>query len=309
MRSLLHLRVHEGGCAERRFLAIASLCSLPPEAVHALVMKDDRVLANLDLYAAHLPTALTRLAHLPDLVWVRCARVVDIALDWRAFRHEALMAACTAAGYSQREVFDIFEGSPWWITQGDVQFNLDRLEAMAWDDVTDETLVKIKYLLQLKAGRERLVEAVHAVRDSPCTINTVEQAHSSGAHLNRMHEYGLGTLSERMMLHKRRALFSLGEVRTKHISLQRSLDRLLHKDPSKVNGWCMFFKNYVATRLRRTKTVTRSFESNQTMMREAGEEWAQAGLRTRARWDSDARRHQNAMRAFISAAVKELEQQ
>ena len=98
------------------FLALATLGSIPVETCHRRVMKDDRVLRDLELYAADLPAGLLRVASLPELVWKRFALVIDAELHWRTFRSDAQLAAATAAGFVEAEVFAVLRGDPFWLT-------------------------------------------------------------------------------------------------------------------------------------------------------------------------------------------------
>ena len=117
--------------------------------------------------------------------------------------------AGTCAGYMEREVFGFLLVEPFSLTQGDVARNLEQLRSRGLDEVQDETTAKIRRLQSIGFEDDVLQAGVELLRETPCTVNVVEQAHGSAATIARAHvcAYSEPSLVHRGGLHKLRALF------------------------------------------------------------------------------------------------------
>jgi hypothetical protein len=253
-------------------------------------MIDDRLLRKLPSTRALLPTQLSRIAALPELVWKRTAFVVGPTCDWRELRRDTQLAACTSAGFTQREVFDIGKADPWWITQGDPNTNIELLRALPWAEVTDETLCNMKRLLELEWGDAQLVRTIETLIDIPVTITTVEQAHKSGALFARDHEYSEETLLSRMDLHRLGPMFKLDRVHALQARLRKKVDALLAKQPRKTYGKQAFF-GQLSRSVRHDNGATQEeiMGKNVTVMQEHTEKWDQLSNIQRSDWNNRAR--------------------
>ena len=244
--SKYHLNGHSRSTfAVRRFFCIAGVAALPADCVHVELMADDRLLRRGTHMQDLMHEKLRYLTNLPKLVWERCAHLVGSECSWQDLRHWGLQAAFTAVGYMQRDVFDDLKRDPFCLTQGDIAANLQEL-CTRTTIIGDHTTQQIKTLLDLGYPSEALASALALLRDTPCSVNTVEQGHASGAVLMREHEqYTEKALKARANLHQVRALVEPRSEDKVMLWAQNKLDRLARKRPSATSGRSMYLQKMV----------------------------------------------------------------
>lgn len=213
---------------------------------------------------------------LPDLIWQRCLLMMGRGADacaWQELRHWALQGALTACGYMQRDIFDDLKKEPVSLTQGDIMENLRQLKART-TTIHDHTTQQIKNLLDLGYPAEAIESALRLALDAPCTVNTVEQGHSSGAVLMRDHErYTEKALAARAALHQLRSVVMPRPEDKAKDSADAKLSKLDRKCPAKVSGRHMYLKKLVADGMQ-TGGETDKFKQVQGIVAAHGEMYA-----------------------------------
>eukprot|EP00974_Lingulodinium_polyedra_P096110 9315106-Lingulodinium_polyedra.AAC.1 len=132
---------------------------------------------------------------------------------------------------------------PWCLCQGDMSANLDALAA--GPSPTEVTSCKIKELLGRHSNRQELLWGLRLMAEVNWATTTTEQQHASVTLMQRHHpDYDLDKLLVRAGLHTFRKLLPGLTPEEKELQkLEKQLDRLEARQPDKVSGRLMFFKN------------------------------------------------------------------
>jgi len=274
----------------RKFLAIASVTSIPAEAVHVPIMEDDRFLRfGADIRKIQ-EIELKRIAQFPPLLWRRIASCVGDC-HWMDLRNMAQRGALVSVGCLERDTFKILDCEPWCYTQNDITANVETIRRKDPADIRDETTLKACRYLRLGEDAGVIREGLELLKDTPCTVNTVEQGHSSGAQNVKDHAYCENTLTSRLDLHRSRPFYALDKHSKLIQRLENAIERLKCKQPEKTTGRNMFISgriggiwqemendDYVATEVA-MNTLRQSAEDWNSL-----QEWEQAVFTDLARY-------------------------
>ena len=285
------LRGHDrSSIAIRTFFTVACVAPMPAEAVHACLMKDDRLLRFGADYKAKVPEQLTYIATLPSLVWVRLASTLQGEHVWQDVRSMCLKSASVCAAFLYSEVFADLEQYPFCLCQGDIAANLQKLQNTDPATIAEETTVKLHRLLTVGYDRAELICGVELLRDAACTVNCVEQAHASGAVLVKGHEcYSSSTLVHRASLHILRSLFALSPHEKKVRHIEARMGKLRRLQPEKVAGRHLFMRSLACEAqlgIEKSAVFTKMTET----MNGHGNRWHELSLREKQVYDGMARR-------------------
>lgn len=270
--SKFHLNGHQrSGFEVRRFLFVAAISAHAVEPVLSELMSDDRLLRSGDRLERLMRDSLQRLMQLPHLIFERCAGLVGPECAWQALRHWGLQAAFTAGAYMYREVFSDLRQEPLAFTQGSIREELQELRVQV-DPIEDPTVQQIRNLLDVGFPEEAIVSALMLVRDTPCSVNCVEQGHAPGACLMRYHEsYSEKALKARASLHQVRAIVPPKATDRVWMAAQTKLDALDRQRPATATGRHMFFQDLVRKSRDETRKAGQRFNDAQELMRRHGE--------------------------------------
>ena len=205
----LHGFVDKLSLTVRTYACVASIAAYPADALQVELLEDDRVARRpLELKEA-LGEEVRWVAQLDDFTWGRLAQIAggDSATSAYDLRSAALSAVHVSCAYIHKKIFEVVDGFPWKLAEGDISRNLDRL---AKDGYTGEDPATLKLLGLLRIGynRARLADGVALLRDIPWSTKTVEQAHGSMAVIHRLHPtMSARVLTHRAMLHQCRSMF------------------------------------------------------------------------------------------------------
>ena len=93
----------------------------------------------------------------------------------------------------------------------------------------------------MNADKSIVIDALRVLKDAPCTVNTVEQAHAQGALNARDHNYSETTLTARFDLGRSRPLFSQDMFQMAENRLKKKVDKLDSLRPDRVTGRHLYF--------------------------------------------------------------------
>jgi len=231
----------------RKLLAVAAVSSLVVEVPHLRLMEDDRWLRYGAETRPDVEKKMDEIIAYPPLVWQRLASLLCGPCDWTEVRSFCIDGALIAIGCLDRDAYSMLETEPFSLTQGSIDENLERVKATPMEEIKDEVTRSIKILYELNPVTQRPKEALEEMKDAPCTINVPEQAHTWNACLTRRHDYTENVLIERGCLGKSRSLFMPDKHERVKAQMQMKIAALENRNPDKVTGRHMFFKQEAKT--------------------------------------------------------------
>lgn len=235
-----HLQGHNRCTVDiKLFFGVCSVCSVPAEQVLLELLQDDRLLRRAPQIRDALRDAMARITSLPESVWVRLANIVGDGVTKSDFQSQCLASATTTVGYMHRLIFAQLDSDPLAMTQGDIGMNLARLRER---DVVDPTVLKMKTLLLAGVPPMQLQTALELLRETPCSVQLVEEAHACAAWVMREHP-GLTPhgLLARSTLVQVRPCFTQSKEGRAIDALDLKLDRLSRMQPEKVSDRHLVF--------------------------------------------------------------------
>lgn len=211
-----------------------------PDSVLVSLLEDDRVCRRSKELKETLKEELQWLNDLSAEFWQRLGSISGSRAV--SVRSKALRVATVAAGYINKKIFAVVEEYPWRLAIGDVRANLVQLQAVERSSVRHPVALKIKQLLAMGYNEHQLVEAIGLFREVPWTTTGVEQGHGSTAAMHKGHaRLGPEQLCARSFLHSLRTLLQPPPP-GRDEQLQAQAESLKRKEPEKVSGRHMFFK-------------------------------------------------------------------
>jgi hypothetical protein len=132
----------------RRYLAVAAFSCFPAEGVLQELLFDDRLLKRAAVFRQTLDDEVEFLLNVPPYVWTRCAACVGGDCTADNLRNWSLHATLVSCGYIYKEVFAPLEQDPLWLTQNDIDANLEKLSTRV-SPIEDRTTKQIKLLLDI----------------------------------------------------------------------------------------------------------------------------------------------------------------
>ena len=219
-------------------------------AVHTVLMEDNRLLLHLDELKLTIREELEAAHSRPSFVWQRLASLVDSQQDWQALRSKALSALHTAAAYLQEKTLQPLTQYPWSLAIGKAEDRLHELEALEEPPV-EPNANKMWRLLKAGYPTASLLKAIDMFRHLPFTTMAVEQAHGSSATIRKFHpNLDIDVHLQRSYLHQCRHRFSQPEDAKREQAL---LEAIAEKSipPRPLTGRHAFLKDLVATAAKR----------------------------------------------------------
>ena len=171
--------------------------------------------------------------NLGEAFWAHMAQLgkFDTPGECRAM---ALRSMYIGVGYFQREGFQMLETQPLIWTQGDLAGNVATLSVAA-DGELDHVSLQLKRCCK-HYGKQYVQQCLSLLRDSSCTIQLVEKAHSAGAKTMRMHKlYGTQILTARSSVVHFNQLWQPTD--TREARLQRQIEVT---SPGPLGGWSRY---------------------------------------------------------------------
>jgi hypothetical protein len=180
----------------RFYMCIAACSSAPAEAVHLMLLRDDRFLRFAEKMRSEMVRYVSEICSYPELIWRRLHDIVgkDWERSWQHLCSECIRSALIGAAYLEMNGFSIVGVSPWMYTQGHIREHIERIRATSVDELpADETTRKIAVGLANGVQPGVFVEALLLLRDASMTANVDERAHGYGACAKTM--LAMGTTS------------------------------------------------------------------------------------------------------------------
>lgn len=192
----------------KKYMILAAITSVVADGVLLEVLQDDRLLRRSTEVQQALADELSWVESIGTFVWGRLARLVGAGVTGHGLRGDCLASANIVAAYIRRKVFQEMEQYPWRLAVGDVDENLEVLQASN-DTISDPFAASVRGLLRVGLPPEKVKQAVLLLRECPWSTVHVEQSHGSLGVLHRFHpSYTPQTLCTRAMLHQARHLFT-----------------------------------------------------------------------------------------------------
>ena len=218
----------------RLFAAQASISSRVAEGFQAELLEDSRVALHYSTLFATLADEMRWVVDLGDSIWEALGRVCGS--EGYLVQDSTIAAAHTTFHFIWRRVMQRAASYPWKLVRGDIEENLQALQAL--DEPPAEPVTSQLWTIMNEhdtVPREQLVRVVELLGQAPWTSLPAEQQHGSLAMLRRWHhEYSTETLVSRALIHQGvRILPSLSEDEKKLAALTKQLGVLVRKDPSK----------------------------------------------------------------------------
>ena len=240
--------------AEGRFyLCLAACSSAPAEAVHIMLLKDDRFLRFGVEMRREMVHHLDRIASYPQLIWKRLHDYVGegFGRSWHHLRSEAIRSAVVGTGYLEFAAFGCLGQPPWLYTQGDIANHIEQIGGRELHELPqDETTMKIAIGLANGVQPQIFVEGLKLLRDASMTTNVNERAHGYGARLVEDHaRYGYDLVACRSTLNSAYPLFHATGVQKQVQMLQTEIARLDHRKPERTPATAMHFKQIAGDRI------------------------------------------------------------
>ena len=220
-------------------------------AVHTVLMEDNRLLLHLDAINLTIREELEAAHDRPPFVWQRLASLVDSQQDWQSLRSQALSALHTAAAYLHEKTLQPLTEYPWSLAMGSADSRLSELEALLEAPI-EGTACKMWKLLKAGYPRGRLSQVIDMIRQLPFTSLAVEQAHASSAMIKKFHPgLDIDLHLQRTFLHQCRHLFGESSEDKREESLRQAIaDKSV--PPRPLTARHAFLKDLVATAAKRT---------------------------------------------------------
>ena len=245
---------HLGGYRKKsekvtQFLCLAAFASVPADELLGDMMRDDRLVLHRDEYQGRLKSDFEWLQDLPPVVW---DAVAGLCKDWSGgeMRSQALSSAHTTLGFVHERVWSALDQYPWKLACGDVDANLAALAALDAPPAQESVTRKMWALAssEFDFPLEQLREAVGLLGHISWSSATVEQQHASATQVkHRHHTYGTNTLCTRALIHTARLFFAVRPEDKAIARLQERLRAHLEKQPCKLRGHNIFYREAVKT--------------------------------------------------------------
>eukprot|EP00971_Amphidinium_carterae_P024970 492907-Amphidinium_carterae.1 len=263
------------------------------EFVHVCALVSDvseRLLFEL-MADPRLPRALSNLRHVLDesvltlhehhFQFWNCF-CTQTGLEALQLRHKVLQAAAIALTYVEEKTFKHAGMRPWNLLEGSIA---DNLSEFLEQDITDEPSIahSIKRLATSPIHRNTVIEALGLLADVPWTTLLVEQLHGATSLVRRHHaDYGCDMLQCRSFLYTvSKLLGSPTQMEKRKHRLQARLSHLVNKQPTKISGRHMYFREGVRRARIQHATGTGKFNKasySRSVMRKHGAWWAEMDL-------------------------------
>ncbi|CAE8616190.1 unnamed protein product, partial [Polarella glacialis] len=222
----------------KQMVAIAGTSSFVSDTVLASLLEDDRLPLMLGRLEQEIHEELHFVNNISDGVWQVLAGAVDYP---GPLRTDAINAATVSAGFIQKGLSQARE-PPRLLCVGDLDANPDQL--ISGSVPQEETTWKIYELARLGFNRALLKDGLKLMGQAGWSSTTTEQAHvtASGV-MKQHHEYGQQTMRARSALLQTRPVLLPDPEVVKMSVLQRRLENLQKKNPAKINGRHIYFKD------------------------------------------------------------------
>ena len=221
--------------------------------------------------------AMRSIIDLPSIIWSRLASIVGGGVTAHDLRSSALCSSSTTVGCLHRELFQELGVDPLAMVQGDIGENLNNL---LHREVSDPTVQKMRSLLRAGVPAAQLRGALELLRDAPCTVQMIEEAHACAAWVMREHPaLNEAALLARSTVSQLRPFFTKPKHELALEALERKLAILSRRQPHKVTARHLLFGS-LAKRAAPAGTMTQvnAMSTIQTCMKSHMEVYAGLGL-------------------------------
>ena len=171
----------------QKLFVTAALALRPLEVALRVLLEDDRFLLNNSDIHDRMNKSAQAVGSASDSMWESFAALVTKDEDFCGWSLRGRVLSCMHAGlaYVDKEAWAPLRALPLSLTQGDVEANLDALQAAAAP--FDSQTMRILCCDQHAPGRAATLEALALLRHAPCSNQLTEKAHAPGSILSRDH--------------------------------------------------------------------------------------------------------------------------
>ena len=282
------------GQAEKRFLCQVALGSYPSDGVLQELLEDDRVCRRCVELEDAMREEMSYLASLPAEVYSLIAALAD--RQGPGFKSDCLQSGHVSCAFSTYRFFKEARQGVWGLLQGVLDVELTRLQedpAVPLDD----TLRKIKTLLNSGYPRGEIVSALELLRDVSWSTASVEQQHGSAAMVSRLHTtYGANMMQAKAHLHAMRQFYAPTETEQALAKAEAKLKQaeLAEKHVSHITGRRMYAKAAMELAKHQKEQGTRKLHGRwqRTALRLTGASWAKLSDAKKAEYEAKAKGYQ-----------------
>ena len=172
----------------RLFICKTALAAQATDELHALLLKDDRIALQPEMYEEAVQSKLRMLNdEVPALLLSRLASHIPGCTAVR-LESDTLRAAYEAFGYIDRMVFQVAKKQVYRLCSGDIAANLQALVAPGAAAATEPTVKKIQGLLRLGYSSVCIEQALRLIQQAPWSTLRVEQMHGTAAKQHHVHK-------------------------------------------------------------------------------------------------------------------------
>eukprot|EP00971_Amphidinium_carterae_P340691 6479140-Amphidinium_carterae.2 len=186
------------GVREGQMAAVLGLTAYAPESMMADLMRDGRLMQQLDVLEATLNEKCHYLEHLTANFWETMGTFV--ALTPTVLRDMVLRGMQTIRGYIELKIFSTARDFPWCLSVGNLSDNVAAL-AKRDDPPSDMVSYKLWKLLSLGMDRSEIERVLYLLSSCSCTSHFTEKQHASTTLVRRHHDFGPGSLMSRAFMH------------------------------------------------------------------------------------------------------------
>ena len=273
------------------YVVVCGLAAYPTDAALELILEDPRA-------AQHAPT--WREAAQEEIKWIQSwdarmwqslvSRGLAKQLGAYGLQHKVMQASLTSLAFMEYHAFAPAMTLPWSLFNGCIE---DNLEALArGPEPTEAVSWKIQRLLQEGGNRHEIAAGVRLLGECSWSTTTTEQMHASVTLLHRHHpSYELNTLLVRSGLHSlRRLVPGSSQEERMMVRLANSMDKLDSRQPQKITGRKVLFRDMVATiqGQARAKHHTLSVATYNQALRLHGQAWAELSWERQEEYEAEA---------------------
>ena len=227
--------------SHREFIVQAGMGSFLSENLTLALLEDCRVVRNFDQLSQIMEEEIEWVNRIPQTVWEALGGICGLSAQ--DIQSRCIRCTHVSGAFAHDRILTPASDLPWRLARGDIQKNLDDLEA--GECPTEPTAAKIWNLLRLRWNRSSIEAAVKLFLQISWGVGPCEQQHSSAALAARFHpDLGPGTMQVRGFIRTMRHLLpnKTRDEKTQE-RLTNKLGKLKKRSPRKVNARHMFVKS------------------------------------------------------------------
>jgi hypothetical protein len=217
----------KGKSAEvRYYAALACVSPLISESAAAVLLEDDRFLANNASVMQAMQEEQSYVISLRPAVWTYMLRLIGGDYTDTQLRSDAMCACRRSFAFAYKDAFRQLSHYPFSLTQGSIEKNLEQLVATPSQDIKQPFALQLHLAIQCGMPMESGAAILRLAKDGPCCTNMVEQSHGIGAQSMLVHRaQGESSLFARMLIGQAHAAF----VPSEHDKILKRFDSKIQK--------------------------------------------------------------------------------